>query len=175
MSNTNPLGEDPTPAELAASSPAPVDVAALAARLEVLEAELRAERAAKATAASPQPPAPVAGERQGPQLASQAAGRPLPPFKPWRVAPLIEARLKKIDQHVALIIARHTPQNGTLPLRWGELEAWTGWSLRALRDAAVRIRDAGLITWTGDHQGVIITWTAAAYESVDVGTTHAKR
>jgi hypothetical protein len=174
VSKTIPLGEDVTPCVPAASSPAPVDVVALAARVAALEAELQAERAAKTAARSPSSESAVdPSSSQAPPR--KTAGKPLPPFKPWRVASLIEVRLKKLDQHVAYALARHTPQNGTLPLTWRELETWTGWTGSALRKAAARIKKTGLIDWTGDHQGIVLTWTPAAYETPPVGATQSKR
>jgi hypothetical protein len=100
-----------------------------------------------------------------------AATVQLPPFKPWRVAPLLEARLKGIDQHVALVIARHTPLTGRLRTKWHEVAEWSGWGTRSVTRAAKRIIDAGLITCIGFRDGVDIIWTPAAYQAPQVGNS----
>ncbi len=175
MSHTTPLGEDPTAVDPAASSSAPVDVPALLARLEAIQAELESTKAALATTGD-LTLAPAATSVPSAPAAKAPPGKPLPPFKPWKgIFWLIQKRLKGHAQHVAWAIALQTPENGTFPTRWQVLADFMGRAPSTVRDAAAEARDAGLLTWTSDNHGVVFTWTAAAYETKGLPETHRKR
>jgi hypothetical protein len=110
------------------------------------------------------PEAPVAstspvGEGGG----EQDAPRPRQRYYPWRAAPVIESRLKKTTQCVALAISRRTPHSGQIAITEEALAEITGYTRDPIREAILEIIAAGLIERKRTNTGYVYRWAPDAY------------
>lgn len=90
-------------------------------------------------------------------------------FKVMRAWAHIEARLKLNAQHVAFVLARHTPRDGILYISHNDLHELTGRAAETISAALTDAERAGLLHGKRTSGGFCYTWAQCAYESTHVG------